>query len=181
MRDIYIVGSGPEWQTCPFDRETWIVGKMLMLKEPPKRADTIFSMDDLDHLLTVRRGMFTKEQFIEKVNERSVPYYSSVVTPEIRMCREYPLKEVMSVLKVPYLSNTICYMLAYAIFQKVGRISLYGVAQMGAHEYAQEKAAVEFWLGMALGMGIELNVCTPSLLLRSTSEYPYGYVNTLAE
>ena len=102
MRDIYIVGSGPEWQKCPFDRETWIVGKMLMLKEPPKRADTIFSMDDLNYLLTIRRGMFTKDQFIEKINERSVPYYSSVVTPEIRMAREYPLKEVMSVVRVPF-------------------------------------------------------------------------------
>ena len=181
MRDIYIVGSGPEWQKCPFDRETWIVGKMLMLKEPPKRADTIFSMDDLNYLLTIRRGMFTKDQFIEKINERSVPYYSSVVTPEIRMAREYPLKEVMSVVRVPYLSKTICYMLAYAIFQKVRSISMFGIAQMGAHEYIQEKGATEFWIGMALGMGIEVNICTPSHLLKSTSEYPYGYVNTFDE
>ena len=182
MREIIILGSGPQWQTCPFDKETWVVGKMLaMYGDKIPRVDMIFAMDDIEHILTIRRGIFTKEHFIEKINEREVPYYSSVRNPEIKMSREYPLKEVMARFKVPYLANTVAYMIAYALYQGATSISLYGIAQQGAHEYASEKGSVEFWIGMACGMGVEVNICTPSLLLRNNSEYPYGYVRTLDE
>ncbi len=149
--------------------------------DKPIRADMIFSLDDLEHLLTIRRGVFTRQHFIDMVNRAGVPYFSSQAHPEIPLSREYPLKEVMDALKVPYLANTIAYMLAYAIYQKVNSITLYGVAQMGTHEYVAERGSVEFWLGMAMGMGIEVNIMTPTLLLKNNSEYPYGYVRTVQQ
>ena len=181
MRNIIILGSGPGWETCPFDKETWVVAKMLMLKTPPTKVDMLFSMDDADHWLTVRRGLFTLDAFKEKVNASQAPYYSTIKTEGIERAREYPLKEVVEMLRVPYFSNTICYMLAYAMFQKVNSVDLYGIAQTGAHEYVQEKAGVEFWLGMLLGHGIQVNIKTPSALLQNGSQYPYGYVRTLEE
>lgn len=182
MREIIILGSGPKWDTCPFDKETWVVGKMLAVyPDKPIRADMIFALDDLEHLLTIRRGVFTRQQFIDRINKAGVPYFSSQPHPEISLSREYPLKEVMDALKVPYFANTIAYMIAYAIHQQVTSISLYGVAQMGAHEYVAEKGCVEFWLGMAMGMGIQVSVETPSLLMRNTSEYPYGYMKTIKQ
>ena len=182
MRNIIILGSGPGWESCPFDRETWVVAKMLMLARPIPRVDMLFSMDNVDHWLTVRRGIFTIEEFKSRVNFKKAPYYSSVKTPGIDMAREYPLKEVVDFVKVPYFSNTICYMLAYAMFQKVDSVDLYGIAQMGAHEYVQEKAGVEFWIGMLLGHGIQVNIKTQSSLLQNFgSGYPYGYVRTLDE
>lgn len=180
-RNIIILGSGPGYDTAPTDRETWAVGKMLMLEKPPTRVDLLFALDDMDHLLTIRRGMFTKQQFIDKINERNVTYFSSVKHPEIPLSAEYPLADVLSIVKVPYFQNTICYMIAYALFQRVNSISLYGVAQMGTHEYMKEKGCVEFWLGLAMGMGVQVNIETPSLLLRDGSEYLYGYVNTITE
>lgn len=181
MRNIIILGSGPGWETCPFDKETWVVGKMIMLGKPIGRIDMLFSMDDFDHWLSIRRGGFTKEQYVARVVETNVPYYSSVRNDNIPTSREYPMKDVLAKLKVPYFSNTVCYMLAYAIFQRVQSISLYGIGQMGTHEYVAERAGVEFWLGMAMGMGIEVNIMTTSLLLQNNSGYPYGYVETIGQ
>jgi hypothetical protein len=181
MRNIIILGSGPGWESCPFDRETWVVAKMLMQDKPLARIDMLFSMDDADHWLTVRRGIFTIEDFKAKVNATGAPYYSSVKTPGIDVAREYPLKDVLSRCKVPYFSNTVAYMIAYAIYQKVDSITLYGIAQIAASEYISERGCVEFWIGMALGMGIEVNIATHSALLKNGSQYPYGYVRTLQE
>lgn len=157
------------------------MAKMLMLAKPISRVDMLFSMDDPDHWLTVRRGIFTLDEFKDRVNATGAPFYSTVKTQGIALSREFPLKEVVDFVKVPYFSNTICYMLAYAMFQKVDSVDLYGIAQMGAHEYVQEKAGVEFWIGMLLGHGIQVNIKTTSALLQNSSSYPYGYVKTLKE
>lgn len=180
-RTITILGSGPEWQKYPQDVETWTVGKMLMLKDPPKRVDRIFSLDAIDDMKIIKRGVFSREAFIGEINRRAVPYYSSVLEPEIPLSAEYPLKDVVGRFKVPYFSNTISYMIALALFEGVRTLNLYGVAQMGAHEYVTERGCVEFWLGMALGKGVSVNIETPSLVMRNNSEYPYGYMRTLAQ
>lgn len=181
MKTITILGSGPEWQKYPQDVETWAVAKMLMLKDPPKRVDRLYSMDAIDDMKIIKRGIFTREAFIEKINERNVPFISSVQQFEVPLSYEYPLKSVMDSYKVPYFSNTICYMIAHALYEGVNTLNLYGVAQMGTHEYVAERGGVEFWLGMALGAGVQVNIETPSLLLRNNSEYPYGYMRTITQ
>lgn len=181
QRQITILGSGPKWETYPQDRETWAVGKMVMLVEPPKRADRLFSLDAIDDMKIIKRGAFTREAFVKAINDRHVPFYTSVPEAEIPLALEYPLKEVFEKFKVPYLSNTICYMIALALYEGATELNLYGIAQMGTHEYVAERAAVEFWLGMAMGMGVAVNIETPSLLLRNNSEYPYGYMRTVKQ
>jgi len=184
-RKIIILGSGPEWEKCPLsttDREIWAVAKMLMIPNPPARVDRLFSMDDIDHLLTIRRGMFTKEQFVDKINDRNVLYVSTHEISEIPKSKEFPFKEIYNLFKTPYYTNTICYMIAYALWKGVTDIEFWGVAQMGANEYLAERAGVEFWIGLAAGRGVRISFKTPTLLLKNYQmEYPYGYVKTISQ
>ncbi len=137
-------------------------------------------MDDINHLLTIRRGIWTKEEFLNRINARDVPYISSIPNPEIERCEPYPFKEVVNKFSKPYFTNTICYMIAYALLKGVRDIELWGVAQMGANEYLSERAGVEFWIGLAAGMGVKISFMTPTLLLQNIQmNYPYGYVRTI--
>jgi len=182
QKRLIILGSGPEWRNCPYDAEVWAVGKMITLDYPPKKVDRLFQMDDLDHLLTIRRGVITREKYAGLANKADVPFYSVRTYEDIPKSIEYPLKKVMDkVGRVPYFQNAIAYMLALAIAEEYTEINLYGVAQMGAHEYTNERACVEFWLGVAGGMGRATNIMTPSSLLRGTSEYLYGHVRTIKQ
>ena len=182
-RKIIILGSGPDWQSCPFkstDREIWAVAKMVMLDHPPTKVDMLFSMDDIDYLLTIRRGDFTKDEFVANINDRNVRYISTHVRDEIVKSKAFPFKEIVNRYRVPYFTNTICYMIAYALWKGVTHIDFYGVAQMAAFEYSAEKAGVEFWLGMAAGLGVKINFKTMTALLKNPNmSYPYGYVETI--
>lgn len=176
------MGSGPGWEECPYNKETWVVAKMLMLPEPPKRVDRIFSMDRVEDMKVIKRGLFTEREFSKVMNARKVPFITSEHNRKIKHCQSFPYKEIVRKFKVPYFTNTICYMIAYALYSGVTNIDVYGVSQMGAHEYVLEKGGVEFWLGLAMGFGVEVNVYGHTMLFKGHgNEYPYGYHKTSKE
>ena len=101
----------------------------------------------------------------------------------------YPLARIDKKFKVNgFFSNTICYMLAYALdfstkivngklvlkpdaFEK---ISIYGVDMLTKDEYELEKGGLEFWLGYAMGLGIEIEISQGGALLKTCTGKPYG-------
>lgn len=232
MREICILGSGPGAENCPFDRETWVVGKALMGVRPIKRADKFFMLDDLDQLLStkvasgeedylkelerltslvlglkdslkfgpsefftkadelklsihtlttlrqelVHQNKFTKEAFIKKINERGdVPFITCRKHPDVPSSVAYPLKEIVKKFGVPYFTNTIAYMLALALYEEVDSIQIYGVKQGGYYEYMKERKGVEFWLGIAAGHGIKIEIKGETELLTNDDNLLYGY------
>ena len=86
MKSVIILGSGPEWQTCPYDREVWMVAKLAMMHKH-KRIDRVFNMDQIDEMLTWKmeqfKTLFTKDEFIAKMNT-------------LRLSRLSPRKELLT-------------------------------------------------------------------------------------
>lgn len=181
MKSVSILGLAPGWNKCPPDQETWVIGKALLKQELPARIDRIFSMDKTDEM-----GSFDKKsphymgyplkKFIEKMNGPGVPFVTSYCVPGLEHCEPYPLKEIVERYGVLYFTNTICYMIAYAMFNGYERIDIWGVRQQGKAEYVRERRGVEFWLGLAAGTGVLITVNGPSPLLHD--DIVYGYKKT---
>ena len=74
-----------------------------------------------------------------------------------------------------YFSNTICYMVAYALYKGYKKIRLYGVDLATSTEYILEKGGVEFWLGIAIGMGVKVENTKGSMVLKTPNGVPYGH------
>jgi len=55
-----------------------------------------------------------------------------------------------------FYSNTIAYMLAYAVYHRYDTLYLYGIDMMNNSTYLQEKGGVEYWMGICLGQGIQV-------------------------
>ena len=257
-RKIIILGTGPGGETCPFDRETWAVAKILMSGRPQWRLDRLFNLDDLHTMLSViashtkealeeklikvekesvglvgqfksnlevlsnrpkdregdqlqkntaasvtslteglhsalndltrvREGLefqakFKKEDFVKRINERKVPFIAQRFYPEIPLSKPYPLREVVNRFGTPYFTNTICYMIAMAIIEEVTHIQLWGIFQGGYQEYLRERKGVEYWLGLAAGFGIKVEVRGVSLLFTNDDEGRlYGYKKTYSD
>ncbi|MHA1305178.1 MAG: hypothetical protein ACTSQE_15930 [Candidatus Heimdallarchaeaceae archaeon] len=181
MKEVIIQGRGKDWDKCTYDKETWIIAKMLMYPDPPKRVDMAWWMDDLDHSTSIQRGLFTKEEFVKQINKTRATFMSCRKYPEIPLSQEFPLKAAMWKFRIPYLSNTICYMIAYALLMGYKRIDLWGTSFNAKAEYIIERAAVEYWLGLAVGMGVEVNIKTPSMLLKHQDGYIYGYNESIKQ
>jgi len=102
--------------------------------------------------------------------------------------RRYPLGLIIKKLGLNYFSNTISYMIAYALYKytikdKVtGKLSLtqplklrlYGIDMWESGEYGEEKGGVECWLGYALGLGAEVEISSGSSLFLPVGGMPYG-------
>lgn len=196
MKHIVILGSGAGWHHCPFETygketEVWGIAKMILNKKfqemEHSRIDKLFNMDDLMNMQSFdpnspHRVEYSLDDFIKKINDSGSELITSYDYPEVKNSKEFPLKQIVELFGVFYFTNTICYMLAYALWlDDVDKITFWGINQTGSIEYLRERRGVEFWIGLVSGMGIELHIEGPSALLKPDRKLLYGYNKTQKE
>ena len=117
-----------------------------------------------------------EERVTKKIKKLKIPIFLQKVWPEYPNSMKYPLREIVDKFGLTYFSNSVCYMIAYAIYIGVKQIDLIGVNQIGKEEYINEKGGVEFWIGFALGKGLKVKVHGErSMVLKTKSGRLYGY------
>lgn len=185
-KSIILLGSGPKWQDCPFDKPVWAVAKMILNKIPLKRVDMLFNMDDVSNMASFDptspyRVKFSREIFVDAINKSGVPFVTSYSCEPIKNCVQFPLKEIYEKYGIFYFTNTVCFMIAYALYTGVESIDFWGIAQSGMKEYLNERRGVEFWIGIATGLGTKITINGPSSLLKHDKNIVYGYKKTPIE
>lgn len=109
------------------------------------------------------------------------PIYMQFVYPEIPDSKEYPLPELSKKFfpllrkgseKVKYFTSSFSFMMALALYEGFERVEVYGFEMSAGDEFIPQKACAEFWMGMALGMGVEVYLPDNSQLLWGAL---YGY------
>jgi len=159
MRDVILLAKGDSRRSCPFDAdEVWGLSNVFRCPEfKGKRIDKMFLFDPLP------------EQFIKDAKE-----VAPVVSWRDYADIKYPLEEIISRFNTKYFTNSICYMIAYAIYLKVPKIRLYGIDAAFGGIYSLEKSGVEYWLGRAEENGLAVEVSEGSNLLRTSTGDLYG-------
>ncbi len=105
--------------------------------------------------------------------------------PDVPSSRKFPLDEVCAALlpnlkrrkgkhttAVRYFTSSPAYAIAYAIYLGYERIELYGIEMATETEYLMQRDGVTFWVGIAMGRGIEVVIPEQSGMFRSLM---YGY------
>lgn len=94
----------------------------------------------------------------------------------IKAATPYPLDDVLEAFP-RYFTNTISYLLALAILMEFEKISMFGVDMAQdtvLHaEYAEQRPSCEYFLGVAQGLGIEVELPPGSDLLKSFTLYGF--------
>ena len=143
-------------------------------------VDKTFMMDPVSRFLdTDNAGTQTgvARQFL-KTNKK--PIITCQLDKRVKHLELFPLKEVTLDLGYCYFNNTVAYAMAYAIWKKVNKISLYGIDYTYKNVSMAEsgRACVEFWCAIAVTKGIKLEVAHRSSLLDTNvpeNEKLYGY------
>lgn len=177
-RELIILAMGPTRSQCPYDAETWGVNngykqvreakghldKLFLAHTQVKDAegDNIFNWEEINSL------------GIEVINTHRVKGLKSKI---------FPMKRIVEKFGVNYFSDSICYMIVYALDQATKknlelrypmRIRLYGADMHTKDEYALEKPAIEYWIGYARGLGIKVEISEGSALFKTITGKPYG-------
>jgi hypothetical protein len=143
-------------------------------------VDKTFMMDPVSRFLdTDNAGTQTgvARQFL-KTNKK--PIITCQIDKRVKHLELFPLKEIAMELGYCYFNNTVAYAMAYAIWKKVKKISLYGIDYTYKNVSMAEsgRACVEFWCAIAATKGIRLEVAHRSSLLDTNipdDEKLYGY------
>jgi len=162
---VNIIGLGSSWKKAPMEGETWSMNA-IVLKRPVK---LIFSMHPIDEWLqTATYG----EEVLEKMQELDIPVITVEKDERLPNATLFPIDEMPS----KYFTNSIAYMIAYAIYEGATTIHLYGVPLVLKDEYREQRACIEFWLGMAMGKGIDVTIYGgTSLFTNGVHAGLYGY------
>jgi len=165
---IIICAQGPSWYQCPDkvpqDCEIW--GCNVIYRD--HYVDRIFVGHD-------PRGHFLEDDsnFFENLNNLDVPVYTIGQYKPLKKNAFIPVMEILEEFNTGFFLNVICYMIATAILQKPRCIQLFGVdmrPDAGVETYLNEKGAVEFWIGVALGRGIKFENTLESYVLKIKQE-----------
>lgn len=101
-----------------------------------------------------------------------VPVYALTQTVEIAGSVAYPIVPITKRFGT-YLTNSVSYMLALAIYEAVDEIHIYGVDMAREHEHGWERPSIEYLIGWARGAGIKVVVPETSDLLKCLGLYGY--------
>lgn len=183
-KEIIILALGTSRLQCPYDAEVWSVNMgYQQIAHDHGRLDKIFMV----HCQTYSKegNPYFNWQHFREMKEAGCDIINLHRVKGVPF-RRYPFESVVEKLGLNYFSNTISYMIAYALYKYTKKdngkltlkqplkLRLYGVDMWEGGEYAQEKGGVECWLGYALGLGVEVVISLGSSLFLPFNGRPYG-------
>ena len=111
----------------------------------------------------------------------AIPIYSCELDERVPAVVEYPINDVIGDQKCAYMNTTVAYAIAFALYNKVGHIDLYGMDCSYKHNlhFAEAgRACVEFWVSRCISNGVSVG-CSPRSALLDSNVEPherlYGY------
>jgi len=162
MKEVIILGLGPSKDECPYDAEVWALNDCYAFA---KRIDKLFVTDGW------------QEFDIKELREVKRKFGCEIVAATAHdglSLTLYPIEEILQRFRTQFFSNTVCYMIAYSLLLGYQRLRFYGIDMLTHTSYIMEKGAVEFWMGVAKGMGVEVLNTKTSATGKTTTGKLYG-------
>lgn len=183
-----ILATGDGWQMAPKETEKVVMclNDYIFMEKYGIQPDFLCIMDVLDEKPQIVSGVNNLGEVISRINRMKVPLIAPYKYEEIPLSEAFPLEECAKKFGPLYFSNTVAYMIAFALLNGAKEIEIYGVNQASSAEYFYEKAGVEYWLGIAVGMGVKVIINgQKSELLGNKRRFGgnllYGYQQTYEE
>jgi len=162
MKPVAIVGNYPS-TNIPFEEDVdiWAINAHGTLHP---RVDMLFQIHRKE------KGFYEADGFYEWMKEnKTIPICMREKFEEIPMCIQYPFEEVYSLIpnvrqgskeleELEYLTSTPSMAVALAILQGREKILVYGIEMDIGETYFFQRDCFTFWLGIAGGKGIEIEI-----------------------
>jgi hypothetical protein len=178
-KTVYLLGKGDGWdeiKTVP--KGSTIYGVNDACLRTPEVTHT-FHMHDLKGFHKNKVTESSTKLLINHCKDYpEMPLYTVKCYKEIPNAILYPLEDVIDHFNLPaaYFSSGPEYMIAWAIREGFDEMTLYGLNMSVHEEYHTQKPGMEFWIGMALGKGMKVNLQhNLTSLLKTRSGDLYGY------
>lgn len=181
-RKICLLGFADSRSQAPFADESWEIWGVNDVYFHVPRVDRSFELHDLGELMTRRNPGYHEHLKTTKVPtymwERHEEWPASVAMPKDELIRTFGT----------YFTNSVSWMVALAIYELTqevelpngqkarvplpgSEICLFGIDMAHQTEYAAQRPSVEYFVGLARGMGIPVHIPDNSDICKSLSLY----------
>ena len=158
--------------------EVWAINAMVGVL---KRVDRAFIMDPVSRFFDTDDAGNMTTMMRETLPTVECPIYTCELDKRVPALEEYPIETIVKDLDCGYFNNTISYAIAFALWNEVGGINMFGAdfTYKGNLYFAESgRACCEFWLAKCMDEGIIVQVAVTSGLLDADvplQEKMYGY------
>ena len=158
--------------------EVWAINAMVGVLPDVDRA---FVLDPMSRFLDTEDAGTMTPMMRKRLPQIQYPLYTCEVDKRVPAAEEFPLTALVADLGGAYLSNTVAYAIAFALWNKVSHLTIFGVdfTYKGNMHFAEAgRACCEFWLAKCMDQKIEVSVAPRSNLLDTNVEFQnklYGY------
>jgi len=143
--------------------ETWVINAMVGVIPKPDRA---FVMDPVSRFFDTNDAGDMTKMMREVLPKTKCPIYTS---------------ELVKDSHCGYINNTVAYAIAFAYWNKVGRVQIFGadfIYKKNLYFAEMGRGCCEFWLAKCMEKNIEVSIATRSNLLDANVDIKdklYGY------
>lgn len=178
VRKIGIVGFADSKVQAPFQDQSWLLWGVNDVYAHTPRIDVTF---EVHHLLGL--GHRRNPQHETFLRAGKMPVWMTQAHQEFPTARAVPYDLLLGRFPRAYLTNSISIMLAMAILEITGEanwiekdwdrgeIGLWGVDMAAQTEYASQRPSVEYYIGIADGLGIPVFIPENSDICKATGVY----------
>ena len=201
---VNLITQGKGWERAPLDGECWGINDMIVHRPltvafhmhdlgalwaiySDEMASHSYALDDkivddeirpwLDNVCCSHQYsvLLHFKKIVERVTELGIPLISVREYQGIPTSVRYPIEEIIETFGTTYFTNSISYMLAYALWCGFREIYIYGCKMEQQEEILRDKSNLEFWLGIARGMGVKVVLDGEANLLETRNHVLYGF------
>lgn len=168
--EVTIVGFAPSWEETPWDNAGELWGMNALHKvAPDKPWNAWFQLHDIE-----RAHPHDKEEHVSWLIQSGLPVFmfeEHLVKVPIPNGIPFPRQEIMDFLGTNYFTNTVSWMVGFALLQQRKKINIYGIDMAQDSEYQHQRPSCEYLIGIAKGLGVDVYIPETSDLLKTPFLY----------
>lgn len=168
LRKIAIIGSAPTVDLAPWYDPSWEIWAHATVYAYCKRVDRYFDLHPWEWISTK-----PVPGYLEWLKTQQTPIYMQRQFRDVPRSLRFPRERVMA--EYPrYFTSHAAWMIALALSEGVTHLGFFGIHYALDEEHKKQRAGCEFWMGVAIGKGVQIVNPEGSPLIREPA-WLYGY------
>lgn len=180
-KTVQIVGAAPSLADCPVieGAEQWIFNASYKA-DPGRVPSRVFNLHVLPMIWALQPDAWAWYQ------RQTCPVYLLEPHPDVPTSVAFPLRRIMDRFASDQhnadaeaetcFGCTLDFLIAFALEEGFAHIDLVGIECRSEEEYRDQRATINYWIGMARGMGCTLTTTRSSGLAMVPAIYGYNFV-----
>ena len=174
LRKIACLGGAKSLHYTPWHDPTWELWAHASCRHLCRRdPDLLFDMHPPDLWRDAKKKTWDPNYF-KWITMNRVPIMMQEVYPDVPASMRYPFEQIITEFPRGYMTNHLAYMIALALSEGVTHIGVFGCDYNTNSEYGPQRGSAEYWLGVAEGRGVHVQIA-PQCDLLSKPSLLYGY------